>query len=63
MNIIKNMEAVFVAALLIAGFSTFATADVTPAAPAAKVATEAKVATVVVSAKRLTAEEKTRLGS
>ena len=63
MNIIKNMEAVFVAALLIAGFSTFATADVTPAAPAAQVATEAKVATVVVSAKRLTAEEKTRLGS
>ena len=63
MNIIKNMEAVFVAALLIAGFSTFATADVTPAAPAAKAATEAKVATVVVSAKRLTAEEKTRLGS
>ena len=64
MNLIKNMEAVFVAALLIVGFSTFATADVArTTAPAAKAATEAKVATVVVSAKRLTAEEKTRLGS
>ena len=63
MNIIKNMEAVFVAALLIVGFSTFATADVAPTAPAAKAATEANIATVVVSAKRLTAEEKTRLGS
>jgi hypothetical protein len=63
MDIIKNMESVFVAALIVAGFATFATAEVAPTAPAAKVAAEAKMATVVVSTKRLTAEEKERLGS
>ncbi len=63
MNIIKNMEVVFVAALVLAGFTTFATADVTVTAPAAKAATEAKIATVVVSTKRLTPAEKVRLGS
>jgi len=63
MDIIRNMEAVFVAALLIAGFSTFATADVTPNTPVANTAIEAKIATVVVSTKRLTAAEKARLGS
>ena len=63
MDIIKNMESVFVAALIIAGFATFATAEVAPTVPAAKVAAEAKMATVVVSTKRLTAEEKERLGS
>ena len=63
MNIAKNMEAVFVAILLVAGFTTFATADVTATAPAAKAAPEAKIATVVVSTKRLSAAEKARLGS
>jgi hypothetical protein len=63
MNITKNMEAVFVAALIIAGFTTFATAEVTTTAPAAKATAEAKMATVVVSTKRLTAAEKARLGS
>ena len=63
MKITKHMEVVFVAVLMLIGFTTFATADVTAAAPAAKATTEAKIATVVVSTKRLTAEEKTRLGS
>ena len=63
MNITKNMEAVFIAALILAGFTTFATANVVVSAPAAKLATEAKMATVVVSTKRLTAAEKARLGS
>lgn len=65
MNVLKNMEAVFVATLVIAGFTTFATADTarTATAPAAHIATEEKIATVVVSTKRLTREEKARLGS
>ncbi|WP_426107486.1 hypothetical protein [Massilia sp. TSP1-1-2] len=63
MNINKNMEAVFVAALILAGFTTFATANVVVTAPVAKAAIEAKMVTVVVSTKRLTAEEKARLGS
>ena len=68
MNIAKNMEVVFVAALVLAGFTSFATADVRQApASAAKIAaqisTQDQVATVIVSTKRLTADEKTRLGS
>ncbi len=63
MDAIKNMEVVFVAALILAGFTTFATADVTVTAPAAKATVEAPMATVVVSTKRLTAAEKARLGS
>ena len=66
MNITKNMEAIFVAALILAGFTSFATANVVvtaPAAPAAATAPEAKMATVIVSTKRLTAAEKERLGS
>ncbi len=63
MDIIKNMESVFLAGLIIAGFATFATAEVTPNAPAAKAAAQANMATVVVSTKRLTAAEKERLGS
>ena len=63
MNIIKNMETVFVAALIVAGFTTFATANVVVNTPAAPAATEAKMTTVVVSTKRLTAAEKARLGS
>ena len=63
MNIAKNMEVVFVAVLMLVGFTTFATADVTPAAPAAKATTGATIATVVVSTERLTTAEKARLGS
>ena len=68
MSIVKNMEVVFVAALVLAGFATYATATVTPApASAAKVAaqisTGERVATVIVTTKRLTAGEKARLGS
>ncbi len=67
MNALKNMEAVFVAAVVIAGFTTFATANdsrtAPAAAPAAQVSTGQNVATVIVSTKRLTHEEKMRLGS
>lgn len=66
MNIAKNMEIVFVAILAVAGFATYATADVTPRAPKAApaaVAAQNDIATVVVSTKRLTAEEKARLDS
>ncbi|HEY0060598.1 MAG TPA: hypothetical protein VGC21_00675 [Telluria sp.] len=64
MNIVKNMEAVFVAAFAVAAFATYATADVVPVAkPAAQAAVDAKMAVVVVSAKRLTAAEKARIGS
>jgi hypothetical protein len=64
MNIIKNMEAVFVAALAVAAFATYATAEVAVVAkPTAQVIAEGKIATVVVSTKRLTAAEKARLGS
>jgi hypothetical protein len=63
MNITKNMEAVFVAALIVAGFASFATAEVTTAAPAAQAVADAKIPTVVVSTKRLTAAQKASLGS
>ena len=68
MSIVNNMEVVFVAALLLAGFTTFATADVRPApASAAKIAAQIstgdRVATVIVTTKRLTANEKARLDS
>ncbi len=67
MNIAKNMEAVFFAALVTTGFATFATADVRPVrnnvAQAAQIGTADQIATVVVRTKRLTAAEKARLGS
>lgn len=66
MNIAKNMEAVFFAALVLAGFTSFATANVVVSAPVAKAAAtvaEAPMATVVVSTKRLTAAQKAKLGS
>lgn len=66
MNIAKNMEAFFVAAAVVAGFATYATADVAPA-PAkpleAMITTDNQVATVVVSAKRLTPAQKANLDS
>lgn len=64
MNLIKNMEAVFVAVVILAGVATFATAKVTPApTPAAQATAQGKVATVVVSTKRLTAAQKAKLDS
>lgn len=68
MNIAKNMEAIFVSALVIIGATSIATAAVPKLqrahAPAiATVATKAQqdMPVVVVSAKRLTAAEKAAL--
>ncbi|MYM68118.1 hypothetical protein GTP45_14945 [Pseudoduganella sp. FT55W] len=66
MNIAKNMEIIFVAATIIAGATTFATAAddrADFAMPADKVVAVAKadMPTVTVSAKRLTAAEKAAL--
>ena len=68
MNIAKNMEIIFVAATVIAGATSFATAadeyDAVVAAPVAKVVVLDKAAampTVTVTAKRLTAAEKAAL--
>lgn len=71
MNIAKNMEAIFVAAVVVAGATTFATAAVpatraanTASAPAAAVIakTDANAMPVVtITAKRLTAAEKAAL--
>lgn len=66
MNIAKNMEAFFVAAAVVAGFATYATADVAPAPTKpleAMITTDNQVATVVVSAKRLTPAQKANLDS
>jgi hypothetical protein len=64
MNVLKNMEAIFIAAAVIAGATSFASAGVAkqPAAPVAKasLATEGKMAVVTVTAKRMTADEKAR---
>jgi len=68
MNISKHMEFIFLGALALIGVSAAATAAVPallePLAPAAYVAAvqQEEVATVVVAAKRLTAEEKAALG-
>jgi uncharacterized membrane protein YhaH (DUF805 family) len=66
MNIAKNMEAIFVAAIVVASATTFATAAVNePAAaiaPVIAVKADATVMpTVTVTAKRLTAAEKAAL--
>jgi hypothetical protein len=64
MNLVKNMEAVFVAMVVMAGVATYATAEVAPApAPVAQAEAASKIATVVVSAKRLTAAQKAQLDS
>ncbi|UUZ56028.1 hypothetical protein LP419_11925 [Massilia sp. H-1] len=64
MNLVKNMEAIFVAALAVAAFATYATADdAVITKPAAQTIAEGKIATVVVTTKRLTPAEKARLGS
>lgn len=62
MNILKNMEAIFVVAVILAGASTYASAAI-PAARAlhsaqAAVRGEVKIPVVHVTAKRLTAAEK-----
>ncbi|MDC8758653.1 hypothetical protein [Janthinobacterium fluminis] len=61
MNIAKNMEALFVAAVVLAGAASFATAaapkwHAAPAAP--QFAADAPMQTVVVVGKRLSAAEK-----
>ncbi|USX21161.1 hypothetical protein NHH82_03030 [Oxalobacteraceae bacterium OTU3REALA1] len=71
MNIAKNMEAIFIAAIVVAGATTFATAAVpatraTAPATAPTTAVVAKADTsamqvVTVTAKRLTAAEKAAL--
>lgn len=67
MNIAKNMEAIFLAAIVVAGATTFATAAVPAtrvAAPTAAVVAKADTSAmqvVTVTAKRLTAAEKAAL--
>jgi uncharacterized protein (DUF39 family) len=67
MNIAKNMEAIFVATIVVACATTFATAAVpahinaTVAAPVAVKAEAIKMPVVTVTAKRLTAAEKAAL--
>ena len=63
MNIAKNMEAIFVAAIVIASATSFATAAVsTPVIAVKAVKAEASaMQTVTVTAKRLTAAEKAAL--
>lgn len=64
MNIAKNMEAIFVAAIVIASATTFATAAVPAHRAAPVVAAKANanaMPVVTVSAKRLTAAEKAAL--
>jgi hypothetical protein len=68
MNIVKNMEVIFLAASIIAGATSFATAAdgrVDVYLPADKAAVVAKAGldlpTVTVTAKRLTAAEKAAL--
>ncbi|MRX06798.1 hypothetical protein GJ697_03010 [Pseudoduganella sp. FT25W] len=61
MNIAKNMEAIFVAAIVIASATSFATAAVEAPAVIAVKAEATTMPTVTVTAKRLTAEEKAAL--
>lgn len=64
MNLIKNMEAVFVAVVIITGAATFATAKVAPKpAPAAQAPTQEHMVVITVSTKRLTAAQKAELDS
>ncbi len=64
MNILKNMEIIFVVAAVLATATSFATASV-PAAASHKAtlvaATEGKMPVVTISAKRLSAAEKAAL--
>ena len=62
MNVMKNMEAIFIVAVALVAGTGFATASNAPARidppAAAAQAAEANVAVVTVSAKRLSAAEK-----
>ena len=62
MNVMKNMEAIFIVAVALVAGTGFATASNTPARidppTVAAQAADANVAVVTVSAKRLTAAEK-----
>ena len=64
MNIAKNMEAIFFAAIALVSVTSFATADnaAHTAAPAMAQQGEVPMHVVTVSAKRLTAAEKAALG-
>ncbi len=59
MNIAKNMEVIFIAAIALVSATSFATASA-PVAPVARAAApmEASMQVVTVSAKRLSAAEK-----
>lgn len=64
MNIVKNMEAIFVAAAVLGAATGYATASepvIKVAATRAAATVDAKMPVVVVSAKRLTAAEKAAL--
>lgn len=67
MNIAKNMEAIFIAAVALAGAASIATAAVpaTAAAPNSIVAAKASTAmpVVTITAKRLSAAEKAALAN
>lgn len=61
MNIAKNMEVIFVAAIALIGASSLATAASTGAAAQAVVAAPSKMQVVTIVGKRLSAAEKTRI--
>ncbi|KQW90236.1 hypothetical protein ASC94_21165 [Massilia sp. Root418] len=66
MNIAKNMEAIFIATVALAGVASFATAAVPATAPAPVTVTVAKAApmqVVTITAKRLSAAEKAALAN
>ncbi|MYN10312.1 hypothetical protein [Pseudoduganella aquatica] len=68
MNIAKNMEAIFIAAVALASVASFATAAVPVTAPAAPAAVVAKapaaaMPVVTITAKRLSAAEKAALAN
>jgi hypothetical protein len=64
MNIARHMEAIFVVAIALVGITSFATAAVPaqrPANAAAAAPFEGKMQVVTITAKRLTAAEKSRI--
>jgi hypothetical protein len=68
MNIAKNMEAIFIAAVVLAGAASLATAAVPGAATAAQAAVAVKASNaampvVTITAKRLSAAEKAALAN
>lgn len=64
MNIAKNMEAIFIAAVALATFIAYAAAPApTLRALDSAVAVSGKMAVVVITGKRLSAEEKVKLAA